>query len=173
MSRNTKNIWCLSHIFGAWFGGNDRGLSTCKLWSKQEGGWIHFWMKRLRILNSYQIFKIKNIKLKTISSWCPFQGVFNGTTLMQISFGGTVPLRRLAKPEALSKILFNFVLTIIKTAAACASPCLNVGNLGLYSDVEAAQRPCCGGCGENTVISSLQTHRPAATEQMLRFESTV
>ncbi len=27
--------------------------------SKQAGGWIHFCMKRLRTLNSYQIFKIK------------------------------------------------------------------------------------------------------------------
>ncbi len=34
----------------------------CKPWSKQEGGWIHFCMKRFRTLNSYQIFKIKNKK---------------------------------------------------------------------------------------------------------------
>jgi len=32
-------------------------LSPCKLWSKQVGGWIHFGMKQLRTLNSYQIFK--------------------------------------------------------------------------------------------------------------------
>ncbi len=65
------------------------------------------------------------------------------------------------------------MLTLIKIAAACASPCLNIGNLGLYSDVEAAKRPRCGGRGENTVISSLQTHRPAAPEEMLQFESTL
>ncbi len=61
-SSNPKNNWCLSSIFGAWFGGKDRGLSTCKPWSKQAGDWIHFCIKRLRTLNSYQIFKIKNVK---------------------------------------------------------------------------------------------------------------
>ncbi len=61
-SHNPKNNWCLSRIFGAQFGGKDRGLSTSKPWSKQAGGWIHFCMKRLRTLNSYQIFKIKNKK---------------------------------------------------------------------------------------------------------------
>jgi hypothetical protein len=30
--------------------------------SQQAGGWIHFSMKRLRTLNSSQIFKIKNKK---------------------------------------------------------------------------------------------------------------
>ncbi len=60
MSCNPKNNWCLSRIFGARFGGKDRSLSTCKPWSKQAGGWIHFWMKRLITLNSYQILKIKN-----------------------------------------------------------------------------------------------------------------
>ncbi len=94
-SCNPKNNWCLSRIFGARFGGKDRGLSTCKPWSKQEWGWIHFCMKRLRILNSYQIFKIKNKKSKTYSSWSPFQGLSNGTTLMQIQFGRTVPSKLL------------------------------------------------------------------------------
>ncbi len=32
-SRNPKNKWCLSHIFGARFGEKDRSLSTCKPWS--------------------------------------------------------------------------------------------------------------------------------------------
>jgi hypothetical protein len=40
-NHNPKNNWCLSRIFVAWFGGKDRGLSTCKLWSKQAEGWIH------------------------------------------------------------------------------------------------------------------------------------
>ncbi len=43
-------------------------------------------------LNSYQIFKIKNKKLKTYSGWCPFKGLSNDTTLMQIQSGRTVPL---------------------------------------------------------------------------------
>ncbi len=58
-SHNPKNNWCLSRIFGARFGRKVCGLSTWKLWSKQAVGWIHFCMKRLRTLNSYQIFKIK------------------------------------------------------------------------------------------------------------------
>ncbi len=49
-------------------------------------------MKRLRTLNSYHIFKIKNKKLKTYSGWRPFQGLSNGTTLIQIQSGWTVPL---------------------------------------------------------------------------------
>jgi hypothetical protein len=51
-------------------------------------------MKRLRTLNSLQIFKIKNKKSKTYTgsgSGCPFQGLSNGTTLMQIQSGWTVP----------------------------------------------------------------------------------
>ncbi len=87
-SRNPKNNWCLSCIFGARFGGKDRGLSTCKPWSKQAAGWIH----SFRTLNSCQIFKIKNQKSKTYSGWCPFKGLSNGTTLMQIQSGRTVPL---------------------------------------------------------------------------------
>ncbi len=63
-SPNPKNNLCLSRIFGARFGGKDRGLVTCKPWSKQEGGWIHFCMKQLRTLNSYQILNIKNKKIK-------------------------------------------------------------------------------------------------------------
>ncbi len=47
---------CLSCVFGAWFSGKDRDLSTCKPWSKQVGCWIHFCMKWFRTLNSYQIF---------------------------------------------------------------------------------------------------------------------
>jgi hypothetical protein len=49
-------------------------------------------MERLRTLNSYQIFKIKNKKLKTYSGRCPFKGLSNDTTLMQIQSGRTVPL---------------------------------------------------------------------------------
>ncbi len=54
--------------------------------------WIQFCMKRLRTLNSNKIFKIKNKKLKTYSGWCPFQCLSNGTTLMHIQSGRTVPL---------------------------------------------------------------------------------
>ncbi len=91
-SCNPKNNWCLSCIFWARICRKDCGLSTCKPWSKQVGGWIHFCMNRLRTLNSYQIFKIKNKESKTYISWSPFQGLSNGTTLMQIHSGWTVPL---------------------------------------------------------------------------------
>ncbi len=54
----------LPHFYGS--AEKDCGLSTCKLWSTQAGGWIHFCMKRLQTLNSYQIFKIKNQKPLTV-----------------------------------------------------------------------------------------------------------
>ncbi len=37
-SRNPKNNWRLSRIYGVRYGEEDRGLSTCKLWTKQAGG---------------------------------------------------------------------------------------------------------------------------------------
>jgi hypothetical protein len=37
-SRNPKNNWCLSRIYGVRFGEKDRGLSTCKPWTEQAGG---------------------------------------------------------------------------------------------------------------------------------------
>ncbi len=58
------------------------GRILCKPWSEQAGGWIHFCMKHLRTLKSIQIFKSEIEKSKTYSGWCPFQGLFNGTTLM-------------------------------------------------------------------------------------------
>ncbi len=60
--------------------------------NKQED-WRPFCMERLRTLNSSQIFKIKNKKLKTYSGWCTFKGLSNDTTLMQIQSGRTVPLK--------------------------------------------------------------------------------
>jgi hypothetical protein len=55
--RNPKNNWCLSNIFGARVGGKDCGLSTCKPWSKQAGGWIHFCIKRLRSSELWTLIK--------------------------------------------------------------------------------------------------------------------
>ncbi len=60
--------------------------------TEQAGGWDHFCMERLRTLNSYKIFKIKNKKIKTYSGWCPFKVLSNDTTLMQIQSDWTVPL---------------------------------------------------------------------------------
>ncbi len=44
-------------------------------------------MKRLRTLKSFKIFKSEIQKLKTYSGWCPFKGLSNDTTLMQIQSG--------------------------------------------------------------------------------------
>ncbi len=52
-----------------------------------------FCMERLRTLNSYKIFEIKTKKLKTCSGWCPFKGLSNDISLMQIQSGRTVPLK--------------------------------------------------------------------------------
>jgi hypothetical protein len=37
-SRNPKNNWCLSRIYGVRFGEKDRSLSKCKQWTEQTGG---------------------------------------------------------------------------------------------------------------------------------------
>jgi hypothetical protein len=85
-SCNPKNNWCLSRIFGTQVGGKDRGLITCKPWSKQAGGWTHFCRKRLRTLNSYQIFKIKNKKQKHIAVDVLFKAL--PRYLLFMPFGG-------------------------------------------------------------------------------------
>ncbi len=65
----------------------------CKPWTEQAGVWVQFCMKRLRTLKLFQIFSTEIKKSKTYSGWCPFKGLFNGTTLMQIQSGRTVPLK--------------------------------------------------------------------------------
>ena len=91
-SRNPKNNWCLSHIYGVRYDEKDGGLSTCNPWTEQAGGWVQFCMKRLRTLKLFQIFSTEIKKSKTYSGWCPFKGLSNGTTLIQIQSGRTVPL---------------------------------------------------------------------------------
>ncbi len=68
------------------------GRILFKPWSEQARGWIHFCMKQLRTLKSFQIFRSEIEKSKTYSSWCPFQGLSNGTTLMKIHSGRMVRL---------------------------------------------------------------------------------
>ncbi len=65
-SRNPKNNWCLSRIFGAQFGEIDHGLSTCKPWSEQAGGleaFLHGAAQNFELLSNIQDqkLKIKNI----------------------------------------------------------------------------------------------------------------
>jgi hypothetical protein len=60
--------------------------------NKQED-WVQFCMELLRTLKSFKIFKSEIKKFKTCSGWCPFKGLSNDTTLMQIQSGWTVPLK--------------------------------------------------------------------------------
>ncbi len=90
-SRNPKNNWCLSCIYGVRFGEKDR--MPCQPWTKQAGGLEAFWHGAAQNFEVVLIFKIKNKKFKTYSGWCPFKGLSNDTTLMQIQSGRTVPLR--------------------------------------------------------------------------------
>ncbi len=55
--------------------------------NKQED-WIQFFMKGLRTLKYFKIFKSEIKKLKTYSGWCAFKGLSNDTTLMQIHLAG-------------------------------------------------------------------------------------
>jgi hypothetical protein len=106
-SRNPKDNWCLSRIFGVRFGEKDHGLSTCKPWTEQAGGWINFCMEQLRTLNSYKIFKIKKKILKTYSCWWPFKVLSNDTTLMQIQSGRTVPCHAVFLPKELQHCFYS------------------------------------------------------------------
>ncbi len=65
-SRNPKNNWCISRIFGARFGKKDHGLSTCNPWSEQTGGleaFLHGAAQNFELLSNIQDqkLKIKNI----------------------------------------------------------------------------------------------------------------
>ncbi len=56
-SRNPKDNWYLSRIFGAGFGEKDRGLSTCKPWSEQAGGleaFLHGVAQNLEVVSNIQ-----------------------------------------------------------------------------------------------------------------------
>ncbi len=91
-SRNPKNNWCLSRIYGIWFGEKDRGLSTCKPWTEQAGGLDSILHEAAQDLKSFKIFNNEIKKFKTYSGWCAFKGLSNDTTLMQIQSGRMVPL---------------------------------------------------------------------------------
>ncbi len=69
--------------------GRQDSMQTVIRTSRRLDSFLH---QGLRTLNSYQIFKIKNKKLKTYSGWCTFKGLSNGTNLMQIQSGWTVLL---------------------------------------------------------------------------------
>jgi hypothetical protein len=58
--------------------------------SRRLDSFLHKAAQNLEL--KYQIFKIKNKEFKTYSGLCPFKGLSNGTTLMQIQSGRTVPL---------------------------------------------------------------------------------
>ncbi len=58
--------------------------------SEQAGGeaFLHEAAQNFEVVSNIQNW---NKKIKTYSGWCPFQGLSNGTTLMQIQYGQTVP----------------------------------------------------------------------------------
>ncbi len=59
-------------------------------------------------LKLFQIFRTEIIKSKTCSGWCPFQGLSNGTTLMQVQSGRTIPLKSHNILQAVIFIQFLF-----------------------------------------------------------------
>jgi hypothetical protein len=78
-SRNPKDNWCLSRIYGIRFGEKDHGLSTCKPLTEQAWGleaFLHGAAQNFELLSNIQDQK----------------GLSNDTTLMQIQSGRTVPL---------------------------------------------------------------------------------
>ncbi len=91
-SRNPKNNWCLSRIYGIRFGEKDHGLSTCKPWSEQARG-LDSILQSAQAFEVFQNIQEWNKKFKTYSGWCPFKGLSNDATLMQIQSGRTVPLK--------------------------------------------------------------------------------
>jgi hypothetical protein len=56
------------------FGEKDPGLGTCKPWSEQAGGLEAFLHGAAQNFEVFQIFKIKNKKIKTYSGWYLFKG---------------------------------------------------------------------------------------------------
>ncbi len=71
-SRNpNQNRAALWRIFSS----NKSAPANRKTGFEQAGGWIHFCMKWLRTLKSFQIFRSEIKKSKTYSGWCPFQGL--------------------------------------------------------------------------------------------------
>ncbi len=76
-------------------------------------------MKRLRTLKLFQIFSTEIKKSKTYSGWCPFKGLFNGTTLMQIQSGWTVPLKVLLEEPLL--LLYESTIQTTSLKQCCGS----------------------------------------------------
>jgi hypothetical protein len=87
----------------------------------------HFWrpfcMKRLSTLKSFQKFKIKIKKWKTYSGWCPFPGLSNGTTVMQIHSGRTVPLNSVNQCHFSCTQAGLYLLRGWRAGAACSRAC--------------------------------------------------
>jgi hypothetical protein len=68
-----------------------KGFYTYRDPNKQEVGFIFVWSgSELWSLSNYS--KLKYKKSISYSGWCPFQGLSNGITLMQIQSGRSVPL---------------------------------------------------------------------------------
>jgi hypothetical protein len=72
----------------------DLGLCPYKLWSEQAGGWIIFIWSGLELWSLFEYSKPKLKNQPTVKRLMTFYSLSNGTTLMQIQSGQTVPLSR-------------------------------------------------------------------------------
>ncbi len=96
-----------------------------KPWSDQAVGWIHICMKWLRTLKSFQKFRTEIKKSKTYGGWCPFQGLSNGTTLMQIQYGWTVPLKNIIKIKVFTWLQGKIVTELLQHLHGCKASKIN------------------------------------------------
>ncbi len=81
-NRNPKNNCCLSRIYGIRFGEKRLRLEHMQTVNRTSRriGFNSVWSGSGLCI--FKIFKSENKKLKTYSGWCPFQGLFNDTTLI-------------------------------------------------------------------------------------------
>jgi hypothetical protein len=98
-----KNIWTsrnpnqISATLSQIFSSNKSAQASRKkgIYANRAGGWIHFWMKRLRTLKSFFRYSKVNLKIqKPIAVDVLFKAcrLSNGTTLMQIQSSRTKPV---------------------------------------------------------------------------------
>ncbi len=74
-------------------------IQTVNCTSRRIGG--HFAWSGSELWSCFKYSRSKIKKLKTYSGWCPFKGLSNDTTLMQIQSDRTVPLRS-SRPQSFS-----------------------------------------------------------------------
>ncbi len=113
--QSKEQLMPLPHLWNTVWRKKDRSLSTYNPWTEQAGDWVQFCMKRLRTLKLFQIFSTEIKKSKTYSGWCPFKGLSNGTNLIKIQSGRTVPLTSRHGIVKVRSLGYLKVYTIIHT----------------------------------------------------------